>query len=144
VPNRPVTLRRWQIVSAFVVLVVASALVIVWEDGRIDKNARAIARAEATAVAAQRVNATQNQIRRELVRAFHDSDLRLCRQLEALKERIRATVHVDDASFLATLAQIGIQPDSDQARALLAESHARERDTLERFAAIDCETLPSG
>jgi hypothetical protein len=139
-----IAVRRWQVVAAFVLLIGASAVVIVWEDGRIDANARRSARAEAKAVAAQRVNVVQNDLRHELVQAAHNADVRLCQEIESIKERIRATVAVDDEQFLASLAQIGLQPTSTQALSLLAEAHEREADTLERFAPLNCRALGLG
>src|SRR4029077_8644631 len=95
---------RRKVALAFVAVLAATAGVILWEDGRIDANARKAARAEATAVAAQRVNEAQNAIRRDLIRQARASDLRLCTELESIKERIRATVVVRDAAFLASLS----------------------------------------
>lgn len=140
-PKQIVEVRRWQIGGAFVVFAVICALVIWWEDGRIDHNTHAIARAEALAAAATQANVVQNRLRRERVHEFQQHDLELCQEVEALKERIRATVLVNDQQFLRALGQLGIQPQSTQAKALLSEAHARERETLARFTAIDCRAL---
>jgi len=118
-----------------VVLVVAMSYVV-------SRNAETAARAEAKAVAAQRVNRAQNVIRAELVVEFRRADRRLCVAINAVYERIRATVRVDDEQFLASLKQIGIEPDSAQAAALLEAAHEREQETFERFASVDCAKLP--
>lgn len=145
VPNREVHLRRWQVAAAFIALVVASALVITWEDGRIDKNARGVARAEARATAAQKVNRLQLQTRKELVAEARRADKQLCTEIEAIKERIRATVRVNTREeYEIILRRINPGIAEGQVTALYNQAKAQEQEVQERFAARDCATVPGG
>jgi len=140
-PNRPVMLNRWQLVAAFLLLVASSVAVALWNDHRIDQAETRILRNSASITDLRLTNAAQNALRNQIVRRARHADLTICQETEKIKERIRATVHVDRASFQNTLAQLGIEPDSSQGLALFAQAKASERETLARFSPKNCKAL---
>lgn len=149
-PTQAVTLRRWQVVAAFLLLVASSVAVSVWNDRRIDQaehriqsNAASVEQLEEQAAELEAANQRQNEFRADLVRARERADLVICREIEKVKERIRATVTVDRAEFRDTLTQLNIDPDSEQGQALFARAKANEEETLERFRARNCKVLTS-
>jgi hypothetical protein len=127
--------RHWRTVAAFLAVILIAVAVVTWEDHRVDRAARAVARAEVKATQAQRENALQNRIRRDLILVF-------CNQINALNERIRVTVRVDRAQFRLALTNIGIDPDSPQGRSLFRQAIDREKDVEDRFRSLACLNLP--
>jgi hypothetical protein len=148
-PMREINLRRWHLLlllGVFTLWSVAYAIVADYRldqaEARINQNTKlaAVALVRANAEAAE--NRIQNRLRAERVAEFRQNAIRNCRELEAIKERIRATVRVDEDRFRLSLLALNIDPFSPQGMGLLERAHQVEAETLERFKRKDCGTLP--
>jgi hypothetical protein len=76
-----------------------------------------------------------------LARERRRADLFICHEVEAIKERLRASARVDVGRLNRTLEQLNIDPRSAQGLALLEQARAQERELLERFAPTDCRRV---
>jgi len=148
-PMREVHLRRWHLLlllGVFTLWSVAYAIVADYRldqaEERISQNTRlaAVALVRANAEAAE--NRIQNRLRAERVAEFRRNAIRSCEDIEAIKERIRATVRVNEDEFRLTLLSLNIDPDSPQGMSLFERARQSEAETLERFKRKDCGALP--
>lgn len=142
--------RRSVYVEAAARLLVPAALVIllvgvltagfVWWDARerARSNHTLIERIERSEAAQKRQERRADRRQQQALTRVRDAALRACREIEQVKERIRATVRVDEAEFKATLRELDIDPDSPRGRSLLARARANEAETLARFAPQRC------
>lgn len=126
-PLKPVTVRRWEVVGAFLLLVAVAVFGDIRGDRRIDAAEKRI-----TQNAVQ--NAAQNEVRRQLVAGFRDADARTCSQIEALKAEFRkqAVENFANLERNARLLEIELTPE------LRREAAAGRDRTLVRFAAREC------
>jgi hypothetical protein len=149
-PTREIVLRRWHLLLLLAVFTLWSVAYTVWSDNRIDtaeqrisRNATISAAALVKAEHAQIENRIQDRLRAERVAEFRRVAIDHCRELEAIKERIRATVRVNEAEFRLSLESLNIDPDSPQGMALFERARQNEAEALERFKAEDCRALPN-
>lgn len=130
-PNRPVTIRRWEVVAAFVTVVALAAgsvqISLMYVNDRIDKAEKRI-----TENAVE--NAAQDAVRRQLVFAFQEADMRACRQIEKLKAEFRLQADENFARLEqnAALLQIELTPE------LREQARLDYERTLKRFASAEC------
>lgn len=140
-PRRVVEVQRWQVVGAFLVLVGIAVGVAWWNDYRIDQAEKRVTSNRASVADLRRANEAQNALRGELVAEARRVDLIICRDSNALKERIRATVRVRETEFRQALMDLGIDPDSRRGQSLFKAAKAREAEALERFKLRNCKAL---
>lgn len=117
-------------------LAFAGAAILAVENGR--------ERAEETNELVRRLAAAE--LRQETSDELVDRRLRAavfhnCREIEKLKDQIRASVKVDAAQFALALEQLGIAPESPQGVALFKQARAREAELIARFRHLDCGRL---
>lgn len=151
-PMREIHLRRWHLLLLLGVFTLWSVAYAYWSDERIDAAERRIsantviavsAAAQAEVAAAE--NRLQDQIRRERVAEFRRNNMRFCREIESIKERIRATVRVRPREqYEETLRRLTPDISEEQVDALYAQAKAQEQEVQERFAPSDCATVPGG
>lgn len=140
-PNRPVTVRRWEVVGAFLLLVAVAIGISLWNDFRIDAAEKRISRNAASIKQIEEVNQTQSELRAQLVRDRKRSDFRLCREVEGIKDRIRASVKFNEQRFNDTLESLGITLGSPQAQALIKSARESEAELRGRFAPLNCRVV---
>jgi len=147
-PMREINLRRWHLLlllGVFTLWSVAYALVADYRldqaEERITMNTKvaAVALVRANAEAAE--NRIQNRLRAERVAEFRQNAIRNCREIEAIKDRIRATVAFNRDDFRQQLRDLNIDPDSPQGLAILERARQQEHETIERFRSKDCGAL---
>lgn len=131
VPNKPVTVRRWEVVAAFVVVVVAAVIAVQWSNHNIDKRIDA---AEKRIRANTATNEQQNEIRRELVAHFKKTDARICMFINALRTENRREAQLDFDSLDADLRLIGIE----KTPAIVARATEELTRALNRNQEVDC------
>ena len=123
--------------AAVILLVLAMTAGVLWHDARSRSSAN-----RALIERLQQVNADNIAIRKELVERSRAADLRICREVESIKERIRATVVVDTrVNFAVTLRRLNPDISKAQIDALYAQSKERQQEVKERFAPINCEAV---
>lgn len=140
VPNHPVTLRRWQIIAAFV-LVVVSASLSTWfanhhtnarideAERRITDNTQSISRAKLRAIVAEE----HAVLARQTAKRQHETIRVLCGEIAAIKAQIVATLRSSSGGSQQLVGRI---PGYTQADADLAE--ARLQQALRRFHPRPC------
>lgn len=126
-PMRPVTIRRWEVVGAFVLLVVVAVGVAWWNDYRIDQAEKRITEN------AVRI-ATANEVRRQLVTHFREMDTAACRQIEELKTGFRRQAVENFANLERNAELLGIVLTP----ALREQAEIDRNRTLDRYAAREC------
>ena len=131
VPNKPVTVRRWEVVAAFVVVVAAAVIAVQWSNHNIDKRIDA---AEKRIRANTATNEQQNEIRRELVAHFKKTDARICMFINALRTENRREAQLDFDSLDADLRLIGIE----KTPAIVARATEELTRALNRNQEVDC------
>ena len=126
-PNKVVTVRRWEVVGSFIVIVLISIALAWWSDYRDDQLERRVQRNVVT-------NKQQDAVRRELLAELRKADARACGQIEALKEQFReqAIQNYQRLEQNARLLEIRLTP------ALRREALAARNRTLARFRAGEC------
>ena len=88
-PMRPVTIRRWEVVAAFVLLVFVAVGVAAYNDHRISESEKRITRNTLLIQRNTLVNEEQNRVRKLLVATFRKADMRSCERIEVLKKQNR-------------------------------------------------------
>lgn len=133
-PNKPVTVRRWEVVGALLLMVAVAVFGDVRSDQRIDDAERRINRnTERIADVAAR-NAAQDEVRERLLKGLQKADMRACTQDEAIKAEFReiATENFQNLERNAELLGIELTP------ALVRQAELDRDQTLARFAAREC------
>ena len=131
VPNKVVTIRRWEIVAAFIFVIAAAAGSVQWSNHNIDK------KVDANAVSIEdleKVNVAQNEIRQELVAHFKEQDARFCMFINDLRAENRREALRDFNNLDRNLRLLGITK-SAEIQALAEEELNR---ALARNQEADC------
>lgn len=124
---QPVIIRRWEVVGAFLLLVVVAVGVSQWNDWRIDQAERRITQ-NAVRLAAQ------EEVRRQLVIHFREMDTQACLQIEELKQGFRRQAVENYANLERNAELLGIV----LTQALREQAEIDRNRTLDRYAARDC------
>ena len=139
-PNKPVTVRRWEIAASFVLFVVSLVVAVQLSyrhvDKRIDQaemritgNTESIAKAKARAVIAAENASVARDVAAQQQRTINV----LCSEIKAVKEQIVVTLQSQSGSAQELVGRIPgyTQADADRAEARLQEA-------LQRFAPRRC------
>lgn len=113
-PFKVVTVRRWEVVGAFVLLVVVAVAVAAWNDHRINQAEKRI---EAGNVADHRQNVT----RAELVERFRRVNRVACLRIELLKAQNRQEARRNYRQLDRNLRLLNIRKTPQLARVARAE-----------------------
>ena len=117
-PNKPVTVRRWEVVGAFLLLVAVAVLIALWNDYRIDQ-------AEERILRNQQENVQQNRIRAILLEGLREADRRSCLRIEALKTQRREDAQ-RDFGRLEEIARVTGIPLTEELRRVARAELARD------------------
>ena len=126
-PNRPVTVRRWEVAAGVLIYLAILALTLTFMQRSIDDAEKRIRENSVT-------NEQQDAVRRELLGQLRAADVRACEQTEALKTEFRrqALSNFERLEQNARLLQIPLTQELRLEAAL-----ARDR-ALERFRPVEC------
>lgn len=134
-PQRVFEWRRWQVVGAFLVIVLIAIVISAWNDHRIDQAEDRITRNAARAADLAVTNKRQDEIRASLLQVLQQADVQACRRIEKLKTQNRIEAQRSFDRLSQTLQIIGIE-QTPQVVQLAAQELARD---LRRNAAERCE-----
>lgn len=126
-PNRPVTVRRWEVAVGIAVYLAVLAATLTLMERRIDQAEKRI---RANAV----TNEQQDEVRRALLVELRKTDLRACRSIEGIKTEFRTQAIQNFARLEenARLLDVPLTPE------LRREALRGRNRTLARFAAREC------
>lgn len=133
-PNTPVIVRRWEVVGAFILLVVVAVGVAQWNDYRIDQAERRISLNSAKADDLEATNERQDVIRRELLQGLLRADTKACIRIEELKTQNRIEAQRSYDNLQRNLRLLGVAL-TDELRQLAADELQRD---LTRNAPGEC------
>lgn len=133
-PNQVVTLHRWQVVGAFLVMVAIAVAVAVWNDHRIDLAEKRITKNTARAEDLRRANERQDKLRAQLLQGLLHTDTVACLRIEALKAQNRLNARQNFAMLERNLGLIGIKVTPE----ILAAAEQGLARALERNRPIQC------
>jgi hypothetical protein len=139
-PNRPVTVRRWEVVGIFLLMVAIAAGTAWYTDRRVDdaynritRNTQRVAGAEADARIARAIAAAEQRRRRDLARVSKRNDDTLCGEIAAIKEQLVSTLISNRGQALRFVGRI---PGYTRSDATLAEKRLNE--AIRRFGPRPC------
>ena len=133
-PNRVVEVHRWQVVMAFVVMVLIAIFTSLWNDNRIDHAELRISRNAARAADLERTNERQDAIRKALLLGLQRADFRTCVRIEALKRQNRLEAQRSFNNLSRNLRLLNLQATPALVRAA-AQELAHD---LQRNRATEC------
>lgn len=133
-PNQVVTVRRWEVVGAFLLLLASSISVAVWNDHRIDAAEDRITRNTVATARLAAKNEAQDAVRRELLATLTEADRLACARIEQLKAQNRMDARREFEQLDATLELLGLEATP----AIVARAREDLARSLERNRAFVC------
>lgn len=126
-PTKVVDVKRWEVAVGVALYLVILAGTLTYMQRSIDEAERRITQ---NAV----LNAAQDEVRRQLVDHFRETDMQTCRQIEGLKAEFRNQAVENYANLERNAELLGIVLTPQ----LRHQAEVDRNRTLDRFAARDC------